>query len=186
MECSPRTVGDVSGIGFFFAQQLHTELGVPIGVLQSFWGRSRIEAWTSKEALESQPALKPILHSWDNEFASYDAETANADYQRELMRWKKLVVAAENENRKTFQRPKKPADPRTSQHRPACLFNGMIATLIPFRIRGVISYQGLGNIYWAEHSRVLLPDIIRGWRSRCGQGAFAFGKVQPASYLCDR
>ena len=62
----------------------------------------------------------------------------------------------------------------------------MIAPLIPFGIRGVISYQGLGNLYWAQHSRVLLSTMIRDWRSRWNQGAFAFGMVQPAPYPCDR
>ena len=186
LTCNPRTVGDVSGIGYFFGRRIHRELDVPIGVLQSFWGGSRIEAWTSKEALESQPALSPILKSWDRQIAGYDDIKTTAKYELELIRWKKLAVEAENENRKGPPRPKKPADPRASQHRPACLFNGMIAPLIPYRIRGVVSYQGLGNLYWAEHSRVLLSTMIRDWRSRWGQGAFAFGMVQPAPYSCGR
>ncbi|MDG1895915.1 MAG: sialate O-acetylesterase [Fuerstiella sp.] len=186
LTCSPRTVADVSGIGFFFGRQLHQQLDVPIGILQSCWGGSRIEAWTSEEALENQPALKPILQSWDTDFANYDDERTTAAYEQELVRWKRSVVASENEGKKAPPRPKKPENPRASQHRPACLFNGMITPLIPFRIRGVISYQGLGNLYWAEHSRVLLPTMIRDWQSRWGQGAFAFGMVQPAPFLCDR
>ena len=184
--CSPRTVGDVSGIGYFFGRRIHKEQGVPVGVLQSYLGGTRVEAWTSKEALDSQPALRPILNWWQDAIAVYDADQAVADYQRELKRWKQLAADAENQGRKTPPRPAKPDDPRTSRHRPACLYNGMIAPLIPFGIRGVISYQGLGNLYWAEHSRVLLSTMIRDWRSRWGQGPFPFGMVQPAPFPCDR
>ena len=62
----------------------------------------------------------------------------------------------------------------------------MIAPLIPFGMRGVISYQGLGNLYWADFSRVLLATMIRDWRSRWQLGPFPFGMVQPAPYPCDR
>ncbi len=185
--CSPQTVGDVSGIGYFFGRRIHRELNVPVGVLQSFWGGSRVEAWTSKEALKLQPDLKPILHWWKEELAGYDDESANAKYREELKRWTQRVAVAKKEGgKKAPPRPKKPVSPHTSQHRPACLYNGMIAPLIPFGIRGVISYQGLGNLYWAEQSRVLLRTMIRDWRSRWGQGAFAFGMVQPAPFPCDR
>jgi len=184
--CSPRTVGDVSGIGYFFARRIHKKQDVPVGVLQSFLGGTRVEAWTSKDALDSQPALRPILQWWKDATASYDADQATADYGRELKHWKQLAADAESQGRKPPRRPARPEDPRTSRHRPACLYNGMIAPLIPFGIRGVISYQGLGNLYWAEHSRVLLSTMIRDWRSRWGQGPFPFGMVQPAPYPCDR
>lgn len=184
--CNPRTVGDVSGIGYFFARKIHKEQSVPVGVLQSFLGGTRVEAWTSKEALDSQPALRPILGWWEDAIADYDADQAMADYQRELKRWKHLAADAENQSRKPPRRPARPEDPRTSRHRPACLYNGMVAPLIPFGIRGAISYQGLGNLYWAEHSRGLLSTMIRDWRSRWGQGPFPFGMVQPAPFPCDR
>jgi len=130
--------------------------------------------------------LQPILKWWDQAFAGYDDDRANAEYQQQLKRWKELAAVAKSEGNKAPPRPRKPEDPRTSRHRPACLYNGMIAPLIPFGIRGVISYQGLGNLYWAQYSRVLLPTMIRDWRSHWGQGALPFGMVQPAPYPCDR
>lgn len=60
---------------------------VPIGLLQSFWGGTRIEAWTSKEAFESQLALAPILNWWESQFASFNAEQAEAEYQQRLELW---------------------------------------------------------------------------------------------------
>ena len=54
--CSPATVGDYTAAGYFFARDIHKELGMPIGLLQTDWGGTPIEAWTSRKALESAPA----------------------------------------------------------------------------------------------------------------------------------
>ena len=48
---------------------------------------------------------------------------------------------------------------------PGGLFNGMIAPLVPYAMRGVIWYQGEGNAGRAWQYRKLLPTLIRGWRS---------------------
>ena len=60
----------------------------------------------------------------------------------------------------------------------------MVAPLIPFSIRGVICYQGLGNLFWAEKNAVLIETLILDWRSRWAQGNFPVGMVQPTPYDC--
>jgi sialate O-acetylesterase len=182
--CTPDTVGDVSGIGYFFSRRLHYDVDVPIGLLQSFWGGSRIEAWTSKEALEAEPAVKPILDWWQQEFRRFDPAEATRLHKKLVDNWKKAVALAKSDGSKTPRRPVAPKDPRVSQHRPACLYNGMVAPLVPFSIRGVICYQGLGNLAWADYSSVLLRVMIRDWRTRWSQGDFPIGMVQPAPYDC--
>jgi sialate O-acetylesterase len=62
------------------------------------------------------------------------------------------------------------------------LFNGMIAPLIPYAIRGAIWYQGENNAGRGEQYRTLLPLMIRDWRSRWGEGDFAFDIVQLVNY----
>jgi len=186
VQCSPSTVGSVSGIGYFFGRRLHKELDVPIGILQSFWGGSRIESWTSIEALEAEPDLKPIHDWWAASFAQFDPGEAQAEYDRQLKTWQETASRAKAEGKKPPAKPRPLDNPRLSRHRPACLYNGMVAPLIPYGIRGVISYQGLGNLVWAPYARVLLATMIRDWRSRWGQGPFPFGMVQPAPYPCDR
>jgi sialate O-acetylesterase len=66
---------------------------------------------------------------------------------------------------------------------PASLFNGMIAPLIPYGIRGAIWYQGESNVGRAEEYSHLFPDMIRDWRARWGEGLFPFYFVQLANYL---
>lgn len=65
---------------------------------------------------------------------------------------------------------------------PSGLFNGMIAPLIPFAIRGAAWYQGEGNAPRAYQYRRLLPALIRGWRGAWGEGGFPFLVVQLPNY----
>lgn len=44
--CSPETVGGFSAVGYFFGRELHQELNVPIGLINSSWGGTIAETWT--------------------------------------------------------------------------------------------------------------------------------------------
>lgn len=61
---------------------------------------------------------------------------------------------------------------------PSSLYDGMIAPLMPFAIRGVAWYQGESNAPRAYQYRTLLPALIRGWREAWGEGTFPFLIVQ--------
>jgi len=50
--CSPDTVLNFSAVGYFFGRELHNELNVPIGLINTSWGGTVCEAWTSEEALK--------------------------------------------------------------------------------------------------------------------------------------
>jgi sialate O-acetylesterase len=65
---------------------------------------------------------------------------------------------------------------------PSLLFNGSIAPLAPFAIRGVIWYQGESNAARAEEYRELLPAMITDWRQYWKQGDFPFLVVQLANF----
>ena len=55
--CSPATIPEFSAVGYFFGRTVHRELGIPIGLIGSNWGGTRIETWMSKEAMVADPAL---------------------------------------------------------------------------------------------------------------------------------
>ena len=59
--CSPETVGGFSAVGYFFGRKLHQELSVPVGLINSSWGGTICEAWTSRATLESDPDFQAIL-----------------------------------------------------------------------------------------------------------------------------
>jgi sialate O-acetylesterase len=68
------------------------------------------------------------------------------------------------------------------QNSPSALYNGMIAPLIPFRIRGVIWYQGEANVGEPLRYEVLFPAMIQNWRRVWRAGDFPFYYVQIAPY----
>src|SRR5688572_2840750 len=55
--CAPDTVPQFSAVGYFFARELAKELDVPVGIVNTSWGGTVCEAWTSKEALAAVPEL---------------------------------------------------------------------------------------------------------------------------------
>ena len=63
------------------------------------------------------------------------------------------------------------------------LYNGMIAPLIPFAIRGAVWYQGEANVGRGAQYQVLLPTMIRNWRTDWCCGDFPFGMVQIAPFF---
>lgn len=73
--------------------------------------------------------------------------------------------------------PQGPDDVKT----PTLLYNGMIAPLKPFTLRGVLWYQGESNVGQAERYRVLFPTLIRSWREQWSDPrmVFLFAQLAP-------
>lgn len=89
-----------------------------------------------------------------------------------------LLRAEEERSQAAGRQPGAPAYHNKS--RPACLYNGMIAPLSPYAIRGVIWYQGESNSDAPLLYRTLFPALVGGWRRLWGQGDFPFLFVQIA------
>ncbi|HEX8059734.1 MAG TPA: sialate O-acetylesterase, partial [Cyclobacteriaceae bacterium] len=59
--CSPETVGDFTAVGYFFAQKISEELNVPVGLINTSWGGTHSETWTSREGFESSEEFKSMI-----------------------------------------------------------------------------------------------------------------------------
>ncbi|MDR2815450.1 MAG: sialate O-acetylesterase [Proteiniphilum sp.] len=53
--CNPANSPGFSATAFFFAETLHKAMNVPVGIVVSAWGGSKVEAWTDRETLKSYP-----------------------------------------------------------------------------------------------------------------------------------
>ena len=53
----------ISAIGYFFAKEIYAETNVPIGIISSSWGGTRIEQWTPPAAYKSSPIFKDSVTS---------------------------------------------------------------------------------------------------------------------------
>ena len=80
------------------------------------------------------------------------------------------------------------SDPNQANNpnRASVLFNGMIAPMQQFSIKGAIWYQGESNVMRAYQYRKLFPVLINDWRRGWGQGDFPFLYVQLANYVSDK
>ena len=59
--CSPISVGDFSAVGYFFAKKIYEELKIPIGLINTSWGGTVCETWTSREGFESSDEFKDMI-----------------------------------------------------------------------------------------------------------------------------
>ena len=180
VECMPATVGDFSAAAYFFARDLDTALQQPVGIVSSSVGGSMVEWWTSQPALAATPEAKPILDFWNEKIADWPARKPKYDAMMEVYR--KGVAAAKENHTPEPKPPRGEAYKPGSLFQPANLFNGMVAPVIPYAIRGAFWYQGESNRDRPNQYRALLPAMIRDWRARWGQGDFPFLIVQLPNY----
>lgn len=76
----------------------------------------------------------------------------------------------------------KPPEKGPGPNQPASLYNGMIAPIVPYAMKGVIWYQGESNAGQAKQYQTLFPAMIADWRNKWKQGDFAFLFVQIAPF----
>jgi len=87
--CSTETAGQFSAIGYYFGRDLSKALGVPVGIINSSWGGTRIEAWVSEQGLSP---VMPVAQ----ELAALEAQLRDIDRIR--AEHGKTVAAWEREN----------------------------------------------------------------------------------------
>jgi sialate O-acetylesterase len=71
--CTTETVGTFSATAYFFGRELQSKLNVPIGLVHSSWGGTRIEPWISRSTLEKDTEFRRLMHDVDREIATFEA-----------------------------------------------------------------------------------------------------------------
>ena len=179
---SPQTIGHLSATAYFFARDIFNKYKFPIGLITTAYGASTAEAWISRPALQSHPQLSFLLEEYAKKCAAYDTSyTAKKKYTEAYTSWKTASDKAAAEGKDKPREPKNP-DPHRDQHNPAVLYNGMIAPLVPYAIRGAIWYQGESNGPTARLYDTIMETLIATWRKDWKQGDFPFLYVQIANH----
>lgn len=134
------TVRYVSAIGYFFAKEIYAATGVPIGIISSSWGGTRVEQWTPPQAYTISPTFRNLMTT------------------------------------DTF---------KIDEMKPGQMYRGMIETLIPMAIKGVLWYQGESNCMIEDQATYREKMIVmeEQWRKDFRYLALPFYTVQIAPYL---
>ncbi|MCW3093943.1 MAG: sialic acid-specific 9-O-acetylesterase [Ferruginibacter sp.] len=167
--CSPQTADTFSAVAYYFAKEIHKATGYPIGIINASWGGTPAESWTKKSILENDKDFNEILERYNKQCEAYPVE--NEKYKQAFSKWK-----ADTAKRKGGA-PTAPIGPNHNKS-PYKLYNGMIAPIIPYTLKGVIWYQGEGNADRAFQYRRLFPAMIDSWRTDFNNRELPFYFVQ--------
>ena len=79
--CDSANVKEFSAVAYYFARKIHSDQNVPVGIIQSTWGGTPVEAWTSREMLLTSPISRAKTLS--NDTLSLDRE----DFVQDSLNW---------------------------------------------------------------------------------------------------
>ena len=96
-DITPENCGEVSAICYFMARQLQEETGVPIGIINSAVGGTKVDAWMPQESLKDFPAyaqefskLKYNQQNWPDSIMRSEMRAGN-EWERQMMRSDTIV-----------------------------------------------------------------------------------------------
>ena len=143
--CSPATVGRFSATLYFFGREIHREVGVPVGLINSSVGATQIEYWIPAEAQCSDPDTKANYDTLLRGYTTFDEAKFAASYEKQLAAWNLAAEKAKADNKPPPARPTDVLAIRKRKGPPGGLFNGKVFNLAPFTLRGILWYQGESN-----------------------------------------
>lgn len=151
---TPESVPNFTAVGYYFGRHLMNELDVPVGLIGSNWGGTRIEPWTPPVGFKETPALADIAGKLDTFPATRKVKDKKTGKESDVI----------------------------NHQSPLALYNGMINPLLPYSIRGAIWYQGESNngegmLYFEK-----MKALIHGWRKVWNNDQMPFYFVQLAPY----
>jgi sialate O-acetylesterase len=180
---TPETAKGFSAVAYFFGKRLAEELKVPIGLIHSSWGGSKIEPWWAEEGLVGIDELKNIRTdrlAKSPGFPAYDQP-----YRRFVSAIGDWSKQAENALDRSLPVPPMPNAPellKLGHAAEAGTYQAMIHPLVPYGLRGFLWYQGESNNGEGMLYTTKMQALIAGWRKQFRDDAAPFLFVQLAPY----
>ena len=162
--CSPESAASFSAMGYFFARDLLAEIKQPIGIITAAVGGTPIESWMSLSSQSAVTEFKLLHDDWSRRLGDFVPEKEQQRFLEAKTRWLKQRSDAVKAGQSV---PKAPlAFKNIAVMKPGGLFNGLIAPLIPYTMRGVIWYQGERNAAgpFTGLYGLQLRTLISNWR----------------------
>ncbi|MEX0727294.1 MAG: sialate O-acetylesterase [Planctomycetaceae bacterium] len=182
VECSPETIPNFSAVSYFFGLRLYQELDIPVGLINTSWGGTRIEPWTTINGFKSVPALSSIVDMIGQANAAY-VEQCAATIELLKNDWLPKAQAAAAAGEPIPTPPAWPAHALNANQQPTGLYNGMVHAIRPLAVRGAIWYQGESNLTEGMLYHEKMKALIHGWREFWGEEMpFYFVQLAPFKY----
>jgi len=180
--CTPGQLEYFSAVGYHFADHLHAELDVPVGIVGCNWGGTPACAWMATGYMEENEGriwlddyergienLDPVRYR--DEFTSDPGNYRDNIFSDET--GEKLMFGMTREEQKAHMETPGFLDEKIigplDKCRPGGLFESMVREVAPYTARGILWYQGESDDKHPEIYRVLLSSLIRCWRETWGE-----------------
>jgi sialate O-acetylesterase len=181
---NPSTIPPFSAVGFHFGSVIRSVLDVPVGLIAASWGETPAIAWTRPVVLDKHPLFVREVADWEAGMKGFPERFAV--YEAKCAEWRKAKGMPPDAKVSHWTHPDAPRPPAydpNGSKRPGNLANGMLATVAPFALRGVVWYQGENDTKWVpEKYNERLGWMVADWRTWWGNPKLAFGVVQLAAH----
>ena len=147
-----------SAMGYCYALELYNALEIPVGLVDSSWGGTNIDAWTPRSGLATRPELKDVAALPILDAAAFRKARENGG-----------AYAGKG----IYGNP---------QQQPSVLWNGMVAAYAPMTIRGFIWYQGCHNASEDPRYCSKMHALYNGWAQEFRNPALKLYFVQLAPW----
>jgi hypothetical protein len=175
---TPQTVKEFSATAYYFAANLRSSLGIPVGIVTCAAGGTPAEAWMNRETLSSDPLMNRVLENYEKIYRrKFPTDADYLSYCENYPEQMKVFMRKNATGEKPNPRPVWEHGPRHFQ-RPCGLYEVMLKQTIPYTVRGVIWYQGEANSQCGWHYRQVFSALIKEWRQNFRNPKLPFLYVQ--------
>jgi sialate O-acetylesterase len=174
--CSPGTVsrgiwGGFSAVGYFFGRDIQADQKVTIGLMMIANGGTQIESFISEEGLRAIPPsqwiVPPLAKAAKDHLQNTPFPKLPNGIQAPSAAYAEMVAGHINPN------SQQGAPDNKAFHYASAAYNGLVAPVFPFSVRGVLWYQGEHNGN-DPHYETKLKALIADWRARFGDNDLPF------------
>ena len=171
----------ISAVAYWFARKLRAHLGVPVGIIDCWWGGTSVTCWLDEDTLRATAAGQRYLCEWAEKSAGVTMDAylaAEAAFMADMDAWNAAVDAAKRAlgpgapwaeiEERAGACPWNPPFGPGSQYRPAGLYHSMLERIMPVTVTAFLYYQGEEDACRTDRYDLLMGQLIGLWRERFG------------------
>lgn len=181
-----KNIANMNAVAFYFAEALNDDLSVPVGIIKSALGATRMSCWVDKETIGKVESFKIDQKTLDDALKNFDYERdfpiwqkARNEYDQALAKFKKGEGKKPRNSEYLAYMPI-PESPFSYRGMPTGCFNAVVAPFAGYTVRGFLWYQGEGDAfgYRVKSFEKAFSSLIDCWRRHWGDKTLPFYFVQ--------